>query len=100
MSRKIFILLVGILLSACASGPHEESTGQYIDSTALTMKVKTRLLESKQVNGLNITVNTYKNNVQLSGFVKTSQEKQKAAEIAGGVDGVGSVTNSLEVKSH
>ena len=64
-------------------------------------QIISQIVESirEQVNGLNITVNTYKNNVQLSGFVKTLQEKQKAAEIAGGVEGVGSVTNFLEVKN-
>ena len=100
MLRLSIVLLFGLLLNACASGPHEESTGQFFDSTALTMKVKTRLLESNQVNGLAITVNTYKNNVQLSGFVKNEQEKLKAAEIVHSVPGVGDVTNSLEIKNN
>lgn len=91
-------LLSSLVLVGCASTPHHESTGQYIDSSALTLKVKTKLLEDKKVKSLPITVNTYDNVVQLSGFVDTQYQKDRAERIARSVEGVTSVKDNLVVK--
>jgi osmotically-inducible protein OsmY len=94
-------LLAGALsisLLGCQSSPTQESTGQYIDSSVVTTKVKAALLNASDVDSSNISVITYKGVVQLSGFVNSSEQKAKAAEVAAGVSGVQSVQNDLIVK--
>lgn len=85
-------------LSGCAGSPAKESTGEFFDDSAITTKVKTALLEEKGVSSTNISVSTFKGKVQLSGFVKSGEEKQKAEHAAASVGGVKSVVNDLVVK--
>jgi len=70
------------MISACAPTQHQESTGQYVDSSTITVKIKSKLLADKNVKSLPITVKTYKNTVQLSGFVDNAQQKAEAVAIA------------------
>ncbi len=93
----IFILFV-VGLVGCAGSRTHESAGQFVDSSVITAKVKTALLADPDVSGLAIEVETFKDVVQLSGFVNSEEQARKAAEIARDVDGVGSVRNSLVVK--
>ena len=85
-------------LAGCASTSKQESTGQYIDSSAITTKVKANLLADKDIKALPISVETYKGTVQLSGFVDNNQQRQKAIAAAKSVPGVTSVKDSLVVK--
>lgn len=89
-----------VMLTSCASANRQESTGQYFDSSVITTKVKSKLLADKQIKSLPITVNTYKNTVQLSGFVDTRAQKARAVDIARSVVGVNYVKDSLVVKPH
>lgn len=91
-------VLVGLSLVGCASTSTQESTGEYIDDTAITTKVKSKLLLDKETSGTAISVETFKGIVQLSGFVKSSQEKQRAGEIASAVDGVKRVENKISIR--
>lgn len=90
----------GGLLTACSSVHQQESTGQYVDSSVITAKVKAKLLADDQVNGLQINVKTYKNTVQLSGFVNNNFQSGRAELLASQVEGVGNVKNDLIVKRH
>jgi osmotically-inducible protein OsmY len=92
-------LAASLAVTSCASGPTRESTGEYIDDTAITTKVKTTLLEDNEVSALDVGVETFKGRVQLSGFVETQREKAKAEELARRVAGVKSVSNDLIVKA-
>jgi osmotically-inducible protein OsmY len=92
-STLLFSLIVG-----CTSAAHHESTGQYVDGSVITTRVKTALLNDREINSLPITVKTYKNTVQLSGFVNSYSQKLRAGEIAKNVSDVQSVENSLVVK--
>ena len=93
--------LAGVtMLSGCASTAHQESAGQYVDSSVITAKVKAKLLADKSVKSLPITVNTFRNTVQLSGFVDNSYQKQRAVELARSVEGVADVQDSLVIKKH
>lgn len=85
-------------LTSCTSTYHQESTGQYVDSSAVTVKVKSKLLADNALKNLPITVKTYKNVVQLSGFVDSQAQKVRAIEIARRVPGVVAVKDSLIVK--
>jgi hyperosmotically inducible protein len=79
-------------------GNTHESTGQYLNDTAITTKVKSELLSDEGLKGLDVKVKTYKGVVQLSGFVDSSRQVKRAVEIAQGVDGVKRVENKLTVK--
>ncbi len=100
MNRRNLIIgaLLGIALVGCAGTQTQESTGEYFDDTTITTKVKSKLLLSKETTGTAISVETFKGIVQLSGFVKSEQEKKRAGEIAEAVDGVKKVENKISIR--
>ena len=81
-------------ISGCAGSLHQESTGEYVDNSVLTSKVKAAIFNDPTLQVLQINVESFKGVVQLSGFVDST----RAAEIAYTVDGVKSVKNDLVVK--
>ncbi len=83
----------------CAGTATRKSTGEYIDDAAITTKVKTALVADELVSALDVNVDTYRGTVQLSGFVDTPVQKQRAASVAAGVNGVRNVENRLTVKN-
>ena len=93
-----FVLLLLFTLVACASTRTHESTGEYIDDSVITTKVKTLLASDDFFKSFQIGVETYKGIVQLSGFVNSQQAVDKAGQIARSVQGVNSVKNNLLVK--
>jgi osmotically-inducible protein OsmY len=95
---RCFVLLILITLVACASTRTHESTGEYIDDSVITTKVKTLLASDDFFKSFQIGVETYKGIVQLSGFVNSQQAVDKASQIARSVQGVNSVKNNLLVK--
>jgi hyperosmotically inducible periplasmic protein len=99
-TRSLFaIALLLALLAGCAASPANDSTGQYVDDATITTKVKTKLLTTSGVPKTGISVETVRGGeVQLSGFVSTDQEKQRAAEIARSVDGVRQVHNDIRIR--
>lgn len=98
ISFLAFGLLVFALLSGCSGGKTRESTGQYLDSSSITTRVKARLIDDKAIKSLPIKVVTFKNRVQLSGFVESKQQAQRAEAIAREVPGVVAVENNLIVR--
>ena len=96
MFIRCFVLLMLIAtFVACASTPTRESTGEYVDDTVITTKVKSLLAVDDFLKSFQISVETYKGNVQLSGFVDSQKAVDKASEIAHSVKGVKSVKNDL-----
>jgi hyperosmotically inducible protein len=94
-----FVLLMLIVsLVACASTSKQEGTGEYVDDSVITTKVKSMLASDDFLKSFEISVETFKGTVQLSGFVDSQKAIDKAGEIASGVGGVKSVKNKLEVK--
>ena len=101
--RNIVIgyLVLAMLLAtfgACASTRTQESTGEYVDDSVITTKVKSLLAEDDFLKSFQIGVESYKGIVQLSGFVNSQQAVDKARQIARSVKGVNSVKNNLIVK--
>lgn len=87
-----------VLLAACESTPTQESTGEYIDSTVISTKVRAKIADDPTVSIADIDVNAFKDTVQLSGFVNTPEEKARAGRIAASVEGVRNVENNITVK--
>jgi osmotically-inducible protein OsmY len=101
LQRIVKVLLcIGLITSflGCAATQRRESTGQYIDDTVITAKVKAAIFNDSELKMLQITVETYKGVVQLSGFVDSAQHVKQAGEVAGSVSGVTEVKNDLLVK--
>jgi osmotically-inducible protein OsmY len=94
----VVALVAAMPLAACSSSRTTESTGEYVDSSAITSKVKAALLGDSGLKSFDIGVETYKDVVQLSGFVNSEQVKAHAGQVAAGVSGVKSVRNNLVVK--
>jgi osmotically-inducible protein OsmY len=96
---KYLVCLTLILaFASCAATRTKESTGGYVDDSAITAKVKAGLVNDPVTKAREISVETFKGVVQLSGFVNTSQEKDRAGEIARDVKGVVDVKNNINVK--
>ena len=93
----VLVMLIAAFV-ACASTSKQESTGEYIDDSVITTKVKSLLAADDFLKSFQISVETYKGTVQLSGFVGSQKAVDKAGEIAGSVKGVTSVKNDLIVK--
>lgn len=96
----LFAALVAAMpiVGCTSSNRSTESTGQYVDSAAITAKVKAALLNDEGLKSFNISVETFKDVVQLSGVVNGDRMKAYAGEIAGGVSGVSYVRNNLVVR--
>jgi osmotically-inducible protein OsmY len=89
--------LVLLTATGCAVHRGQQTTGAYIDDSAITAKVKSEFVESKAVDASSISVETLNGTVMLSGFAKSENEKSTAGSIAKGVEGVKAVKNQLVV---
>lgn len=96
-SAFLLISLMTIFLG-CASSPKQEGTGEYVDDTVITSKVKAAILGEPSLKSSEINVETFKGVVQLSGFVQSPADINKAVEVARTVKGVRSVKNDMRAK--
>jgi osmotically-inducible protein OsmY len=99
--NRICVLFLAVLFASflgCAPTEKKEGTGEYFDDSLITTKVKTAILNEPSLKVGEISVETFKGVVQLSGFVRDAADVGKAAEVARGVKGVKSVENALRVK--
>lgn len=100
LNRNLLMLVASMMLitTACVSSNNQESTGQYIDNSALTAKVKAAIFNDPSLKSMEINVVTYKGEVQLSGFVSSVTQAEHAVDVAQKVSGVTSVKNDMRVK--
>jgi osmotically-inducible protein OsmY len=96
--RLSALFLAALLVSACAGTPKQESTGEYLDDSLITTKVKAAILNEPSLKVTQITVETYKGVVQLSGFVDSADAARKAVEVARSVKGVSDVKNDTRLR--
>ena len=95
------VLVAAVALTAlagCASTQKHESAGQYVDDTAITTKVKAAIFNEPTLKSAEINVETFKGRVQLSGFVSSRANIDRAVQVAQAVNGVSSVANDMRVK--
>jgi osmotically-inducible protein OsmY len=102
IAKRIATALFAVSLAAtfvgCASTSTREGTGEYIDDSVITTKVKAAIINEPTLKATEINVETFKGSVQLSGFVAQPADAARAAEVARGVKGVKSVKNDVRVK--
>src|SRR5258706_8192563 len=99
--NRLSVFFVTVLLASfvgCASTSKQEGTGEYIDDTAITTKVKAEVFNEPSLKSAEINVETFKGVVQLSGFVRSQADINRAVEVARNVKGVKSVKNDMRVK--
>ena len=94
----LFVAVALVSVVGCASTPKQEGTGEYVDDTVITGKVKTAILNEPTLKVAEINVETFKGVVQLSGFVSSQAAATKAVEVTRGVGGVKSVKNDMRIK--
>ncbi|MBX9869951.1 MAG: BON domain-containing protein [Burkholderiaceae bacterium] len=87
-----------LALTGCASTPRQEGTGEYVDDTVITTRVKAEIFGEATLKSAEINVETFKGIVQLSGFVSSTADINKAVSIARNIKGVKSVKNDMHVK--
>lgn len=100
MKSKAGVLFAALLitLGGCAATGSQDSTGQLIDDSAITTKVKADFVADKTVSALDIGVETHRGIVQLSGFAKSKEEIRQAESIARQVGGVRGVRNDIVLR--
>jgi hyperosmotically inducible protein len=101
LRNYLTLLLLAITLASvigCSSTAKQESTGEYIDDSVITTKVKAAILNEPTLKSAEINVETFKGVVQLSGFVNSQNDINKAVDITQGIKGVISVKNSMRLK--
>ena len=91
-----FVLITSFM--GCASTRTHEGTGEYVDDSVITSKVKAAIFTDPALKVFQINVETFKGEVQLSGFVNSAQSVTRAGEVARSIKGVVSVKNNLIVK--
>lgn len=93
-----FLALTLLTAVGCASTSKSEGTGEYVDDTVITSKIKAAILGESTLKSAEINVETFKGIVQLSGFVSSQAAASKAVELARAVKGVSSVKNDMRIK--
>lgn len=101
VSRLLYAVFVAVTLVStvgCAATARQESTGEYVDDSVITAKVKTAIFDEPSLKVAEINVETYKGTVQLSGFVASRSAADRAVSVARGVRGVTSVKDDMQLK--
>jgi osmotically-inducible protein OsmY len=98
MVRALLVLLALAVIAGCATTRTQESSGEYVDSSVITAKVKAAIFDDPALKVFDISVETFKDVVQLSGFVNSAEIRSRAGAVASRVSGVKSVRNNLIVK--
>lgn len=101
LNRYVSAVFLAVTLASavgCSSTPQREGTGQYIDDSVITGKVKAALIEDTLTKATEINVETFKGVVQLSGFVSSQAAANRAVVLASGISGVKSVKNDMRLK--
>ena len=101
LTNRFFALIAAVLMAltlGCAGTSTTEGTGEYFDDTVITSKVKTAIFNEPSLKSAEINVETFKGAVQLSGFVNSQADINKAIEVTRGVGGVKSVKNDMRLK--
>jgi osmotically-inducible protein OsmY len=85
------------MMTGCAVTSGRETMGQYTDDKTITAKVKTALARDSVVKAHQVNVTTFQGQVQLSGFVDSQEQKDRASELVRNIQGVKELHNDLVV---
>lgn len=94
----LFLAVSLATVAGCAATPQHEGTGEYVDDSVITAKVKAAILDEPTLKVAEINVETFKGTVQLSGFVTSQSAADKAVRVARSVRGVKAIKNDMRIK--
>lgn len=94
----LFAAVIFATMMGCASDPKKSTTGEYVDDTVITTKTKAAIFNEPTLKSAEINVETFKGVVQLSGFVSSQADINKAVSLTRAVGGVTSVKNDMRLK--
>lgn len=97
-SALAVLFVTSLAFTGCASTAHSEGTGEYVDDTVITTKVKAAVFNDASLKSAEINVETFKGRVQLSGFVNSRSDINRAVVLAKEINGVKSVANDMRLK--
>ena len=97
LTTLLSTVLVMVTLG-CASTRTHEGTGEYVDDSVITTKVKSAIFNEPGLKSSEINVETFKGNVQLSGFVSSRDDMKDAVRVAMAVSGVKAVSDEMQLK--
>jgi osmotically-inducible protein OsmY len=107
IARLVLVAMMGAAAAACSTndeqGPAEQTAanaGRVVDDSVITGKVKAALVADPTTKAHQITVETFKGVVQLSGFVDSSEARSRATQVAQQVEGVKNVKNDIELRNN
>lgn len=100
LKGSLGLMGIVLLLAGCAAFSGRETAGEYVDDASITASVKNEIFQDPKLKMFQIHVETFKNQVQLSGFVDSQREAARAGQIARSIKGVQSVNNNLVVRKH
>lgn len=101
LTNRLGTIIIAALLASfvgCAATPTQQGTGGYVDDTVITTKVKAAIFQEPTLKSAQINVETFRGTVQLTGFVSSRTEINKAVEVTRGVGGVTAVRNDMLVR--
>ena len=93
-----FAAIVLATIVGCASTPTSSGTGEFVDDSVITTKTKAAIFNEPTLKSSEINVETFKGVVQLSGFVSSQADINKAVSLTRAVGGVSSVKNDMRLK--
>lgn len=93
-----FAVLILATVVGCASSTKKEGVGEYIDDSVITTKTKAAIFNEPTLKSAEINVETFKGVVQLSGFVSSQADINKAVSLTRAIGGVTSVKNDMRLK--
>lgn len=103
MNKRIakFLLAASMtgMLAAPAMAADDHTAGEVLDDTIITTKVKAALVRDPVTKAHQISVDTFKGTVKLSGFVDSAEAEQRAVEVARNIEGAVKVEDTLQVRN-
>jgi osmotically-inducible protein OsmY len=99
--KSVFHAVMALIVAAlvgCASTRTQEGTGEYLDDSWITTRVKAAMFNEPDLKSAEINVETFKGEVQLSGFVSSEKDILKAVSLTREIRGVKGVKNDMRVK--
>lgn len=94
----LFLVLSLIIMGGCTVASGQKSAGEFVDDSVITTQIKTALIRDENIRAGEINVETYKGEVQLTGFVSSREAANRAVELARGVKGVTAVRNDMQIR--
>lgn len=94
----LFLALSLLIMGGCTVASGQKSAGEFVDDSVITTQIKTALIRDENIRAGEINVETYKGEVQLTGFVSSAEAANRAVELARGVKGVTAVRNDMQLR--